>query len=524
MPSEIPPGLPPELPGLPGSGDAFGTAGPERTPPMSVAPALIVAAGGVLLAVVSQAFGGGATGIALAGGFLLLVGVSRVVAWAVRRYELTDREIKVTAGVLERTSSVVPYQRVQQVDLHATLLQRLVGLVTVRVGTAGGSEGAQVNIDALNPRQAEHVRTLILYRRDLARAVPGTPTPGARRAAAETFSGPVAAAESDEAVPALTLSAGRLALAGATGSSIWLGIVVLLGAVFAALDTLGTDGTDIAGAVSAFSALALVLLGIGLLVTLPLLGAGYAVLTYGGYRLRVTPEHVRAEYGLLSQRRLTLPRQRVQLVTVDDNPVRRRLGMASVTVQSATVASGDTSRSSRLMVPLLTKEETDWLVLAAVGLVVPAVELRPPAARGRAIRRRLWPPLAIGAAAVAGGALTGAGWPLLVGFAVAALVLAALAVPWGAAYYRRGGYAVTDSGVTLASGVLAHRAWHVPIARVQSAAARQSPFQARRDLATFSLDVAGASPAPHLRDLGEQLSRTLTHDVPLASAPGSSPD
>jgi uncharacterized membrane protein YdbT with pleckstrin-like domain len=198
--------------------------------------------------------------------------------------------------------------------------------------------------------------------------------------------------------------------------------------------------------------------------------------------------------------------------------------MASVTVQSATVASGDTSRSSRLMVPLLTKEETDWLVLAAVGLVVPAVELRPPAARGRAIRRRLWPPLAIGAAAVAGGALTGAGWPLLVGFAVAALVLAALAVPWGAAYYRRGGYAVTDSGVTLASGVLAHRAWHVPIARVQSAAARQSPFQARRDLATFSLDVAGASPAPHLRDLGEQLSRTLTHDVPLASAPGSSPD
>ncbi len=58
--------------------------------------------------------------------------------WANRRYVLTDRRVLRQRGILTRTISDVPLDRVQDIGVVRTLAERLLGLGTIGVSTAGG--------------------------------------------------------------------------------------------------------------------------------------------------------------------------------------------------------------------------------------------------------------------------------------------------------------------------------------------------------------------------------------------------
>jgi dephospho-CoA kinase len=58
--------------------------------------------------------------------------------WANRRYVLTNRRILRQRGILTRTVSDVPLERVQDIGIVRTLAERLLGLGTIGVSTAGG--------------------------------------------------------------------------------------------------------------------------------------------------------------------------------------------------------------------------------------------------------------------------------------------------------------------------------------------------------------------------------------------------
>lgn len=88
----------------------------------------------------------GAVGIALA--FL------RYRVW---RFELQDDALALERGVLTRVETAVPYVRVQHIDTHRGPIERLVGLSSVVVYTAG-SRGADVTVPGLAPDRARRLR------------------------------------------------------------------------------------------------------------------------------------------------------------------------------------------------------------------------------------------------------------------------------------------------------------------------------------------------------------------------------
>lgn len=85
----------------------------------------------------------------------VLVGIAR---WFSRLYVVTDRRVIVVAGVLSQSAADVPLQRVQHATVSKSLIERVLGLGTVGIATAG-ADGSAVRL--LMVRRPESVVEMV---------------------------------------------------------------------------------------------------------------------------------------------------------------------------------------------------------------------------------------------------------------------------------------------------------------------------------------------------------------------------
>ncbi|ELZ24135.1 hypothetical protein C475_12837 [Halosimplex carlsbadense 2-9-1] len=100
--------------------------------------------------------------VAVGGGLFVLFAVYGAVravflyrSW---RYVVREESLYLTRGVLTRVQTVVPYVRVQHIDTRRSAFERVLGLSTLVVYTAG-SRGADVTIPGLTPDTAEDLQS-----------------------------------------------------------------------------------------------------------------------------------------------------------------------------------------------------------------------------------------------------------------------------------------------------------------------------------------------------------------------------
>jgi len=77
--------------------------------------------------------------------------------WRAWSYRVGEIDLRLVRGVLWRTESVVPHARIQHVDTRQGPVERMFGLASVVVYTAG-SVGARVGIPGLIAADAEALR------------------------------------------------------------------------------------------------------------------------------------------------------------------------------------------------------------------------------------------------------------------------------------------------------------------------------------------------------------------------------
>ncbi len=93
-------------------------------------------------------------------------------------YAVRGRDITVRHGVVLRSVTSVPFNRVQHVSVNSGPLERWLGLATIKVFTAGGV-GADLSIEGLVASEAAILQDLILA--NVAEAGPSTATPTSPR-------------------------------------------------------------------------------------------------------------------------------------------------------------------------------------------------------------------------------------------------------------------------------------------------------------------------------------------------------
>jgi putative membrane protein len=465
----------------------------------------------LLPAVLGGASVGGDFRSVLIWGFVLLAVPSIVIAaaqWLAFRFRLQGDELIMDSGVFARRRRVIPIDRVQNVDLAQSALERLAGVAELRIETASGGQDTEASLAVLSVVVAREVQADLLARRATARAARLT----------DHAADPSQATAEPVGQRLLRLSPFDLALAGATSNEAGLiaaGLATLLEVIgrFGALEGLAAWVEEAAGRGAAFdllgTAAAIALLLLAFLILGWLVSIAVTVVHFYGFTLTRIGDDLRREYGLLSRHQTTVPIQRVQALRIEETLPRRALGLVALKIETAGASPQERRRigeGAEAYVPIARTRDMGPLLRAVFhDARFDGVELRPVAPPSR---RREFVRLAfLVTAATAGAVLYGTPRPfLLLGLLLPAWLLAG-------ARYRARGWERAASYAFARNGVLTRVTWIVPERKIQTLHLTETPFQRRWGLATLIIDTAAGGRIARVVDLYRATATRLLADL-----------
>ena len=400
-----------------------------------------------------------------------------LAAWLRFRYGVGEREIVIESGILNRQRRIIPFDRVQDIDIEQPLLARLFGTARVRIETGGGGKD-EGNLDTISLGEAQRIRDLIRGR--------------------ASFTPEAADGEAEEPL-LFQMPFPRLLVAGLFNFS--LVFLAILGGALQYLQplierTIGNPKDWIAPTAerAAGMGLYLTIAFIALLLVLGVVtGIARTIARDYGFRLTRAPAGFRRRRGLFTLSEAVIPLRRVQLALLTSGWLRRRLGWFGLEFQTL---SADAQQSGHQQAAPFARVGEIMPILAEAGFErLPADEDYVRVSRRSILRRMLdWVlPTALVLAAIA--IFRPLALLLLIPLAILPLLLV---LEW-----RRHRYVLTPRAIFIAEGLIAPRLWMLPYENAQSFSVTRSALQRRLGLASLAIDTAGASVfrAPVIRDL-----------------------
>jgi putative membrane protein len=106
---------------------------------------------------------------------LILVCVAGVLQYFHLSWEVTDRDIRLRKGIFKRTDSRIPFERIHSVNVKASLIEQMFGVVGFSLDTAGGHEKDDLIIPSLKKPIAEALKHYIYVKKGLIDGETGAP-------------------------------------------------------------------------------------------------------------------------------------------------------------------------------------------------------------------------------------------------------------------------------------------------------------------------------------------------------------
>jgi len=106
-----------------------------------------------------------------------------IARWFIKAYynsmlfEIVEDEVHVNRGIITKTRKIVPYRTITNVEIKQGPYDRLLGIWTIEIQTAGFSSskiGPEERLDGLPAHELETIQTLIINRVRKVRGSPGT--------------------------------------------------------------------------------------------------------------------------------------------------------------------------------------------------------------------------------------------------------------------------------------------------------------------------------------------------------------
>ena len=453
--------------------------------------------------------------LAIPAGVLAVVAVGVLRYWFFR-FRVDEDRIHIRQGIARRTALDLPFDRVQGINVEQSLLDRILGLVTVSLDTAG-SGTVEGQLPSVTSGLADDLRTRIRAHRPTGEAAEGGVGDGRVAPSKRVARPPSAPAESPGQV-VHRLSLGDIVRIGLANrnfvvAAAFLGIVGQTLAeerLVSVFESLGQAFAGASGLVRTLAVAGIVLAGLAIVLS-------GAFLRYHGFTLWREGAAYRTRAGLLTQREVVVETRKVQQLSLSHNLVMRLLRRHRLRALPAAGQVDDApgSFAEVLEVPLLRGPEAEGLRKRLFGREGRGLSLLPQMAGFRrvsphyvrALALRISsttalasPPFLVGVlmapaeplpGGVVGGVVLGAFLVWLASIPVAALIA------W--VRWRRRGYLHDDDGLASRSGFLGRRVDAFLFRKAQDVAVSQSPLQARKGLATLRVQLAcGKVVVPYL--------------------------
>ena len=452
-------------------------------------------------------------------GILVILAIGVVQYWFFR-FRLEEDRILIRQGFLRKTALELPYNRIQGINVERSLIDRLLGLVTISLDTAG-SAGAEGQLPSVSLGRAEWLRTRVALGR-------GALTGDDAAASGEPSADPSVKQLGDER-PGLAGPLGEELLNLTSGDMIRIGLSnrnILVAAAFlgAISETIGfveealqpafeAAEAAFAGADGLARTIFIALLALSALVVVSSLVVGAAFLRYHNYTVWREGTAFRSRAGLLTQKEVVVETAKIQQLTLSQNLVLRWFGRYRLRALPAALlpgqggeAPGGFKFAEVLEVPLLRAPLAEDLRSRMFGREGKALTLLPqgqaftrvsphyiraltlrigivPAIAGTLLLLRLLGPT------TSWGIATGIWW-------LAWMTLSGL-LAWQR--WRRQGYMYDDDGLASRSGLVGHKVDAFLFRKAQSVTVKRSPLQRRKGLATLEVVLAcGAVRVPYI--------------------------
>ena len=336
--------------------------------------------------------------ILLVTGIVMLV---RFISYRYIWYEYAGDEFSYYSGIISKKRVHIPYQRIQSINQKASLFQRIAGVCTVSIETAGGAENKAVILPYVEKSAAEALRRELFERKQLAQMKEaGIQIPAAASSAniaspsgAPVTSIPAPANPSVQSAPVAGgnaldtpaqiandfrgvfggdaidmgtvtyeygLSNKQLALAAITGKSsftmVFFSIVMAAASLISSIAfLLGTSEDEIFDTLSSLinlipsswiigaiaSVVGFVLI---IMVVVWVVMVVSTCISYGGFRTRRRGARIETEYGIISHNFNGIDIDRIQSIEINQSFFQRLL--KSCTLSLARVASASQESSS----------------------------------------------------------------------------------------------------------------------------------------------------------------------------------
>jgi len=452
----------------------------------------------------------------IGGGILLLTAVWSIASYLAMRYGLTADSLVVRSGVLRRQSRVIPFSRIQGVNVRQSALERVFGVAELRVETATQGAEAEAVLSVLRWKDAQSLREqLVAERQSAFDARPGAiPAPTAVGALVPDPAPMIAAAQTPVLVASVTVE--ELMVAGGTSNNIGVLIALLISgcerfgsSFFDELTLPGGIGSPIEAFAAAMGNVWLLALLV-FVVVVPILFASWlvsvvgSVVRYYGFTLERVGQDLRRRHGLFSRVEASIPMARAQALRFRQSMLRRPFGRGELFVVSAgSVGKGDgTSGGLQHLMPIIRVEHVGSLVTE----VFPDanVDALLTSSAGSGAWRRAAPLSWLRLACKSSFALL-----LIVGVLVAWRGSAWWSLAWllpaawllAGARWRARGLALVPGYVLVREGGIARTTVILPERKLQLIEVVQGPLQRLFGVATVQLTTAGSGGLASMVDL-----------------------
>lgn len=266
-------------------------------------------------------------------------------------------------GVFVKDRTVVSVDRIQSIQITANIVQRILGLVALKVDTAG-SKGNELEIPALERDRADALKALLYQKKEGVETT--NETSDTTRAIAE---------ESGKLLVRLNLL--DLLKVGLTENHLKTGMIAfafVAGTISQYQDFL-TENFDASideYTVQAVDAGVKVIIAFVILYTLfsILLSVGRTILRFYDLRASLKQNTIDISTGLLKKNHYRVPVSKVQFIEWSSNPLRKAVGFESAKLKPSN-SIGEMAKHQKIEIPALRTDKSELLLNGVFGAFEP---------------------------------------------------------------------------------------------------------------------------------------------------------
>lgn len=420
-------------------------------------------------------------------GFMPLLAVSFIyesLYWRNYSYIFEESELKIKSGVFSRNELDIPLKRVQNVDIQRGFFQRLFGIAEVRIETAG-ADSSEAELRYLELEEARTIQEKMEGKENRRERE------GEEKDKKEQYQ-----LSNKNLMLLSTMSFSRIAIG-------FLAALTFFGG--SALVAFARDLIQILG-----TGLFLATASITVFLFFWITSIIYVILRYYRFTIRFRDNSLEFERGLIKRSGGTIPREKIQSVIIEENFLKRKLGYATLKVETAGVSKVSGITGSTVVKPLDTREEI-ISTASDLGFKPPSSEIEN--ITGRSKKRYLRRYIVLGVLVLMLGIyllvfeVTSALIPV-------ALLIIAVSMKASEAKWRNIGYSLGEDLMLFRKGFWNRRTYLTPYFRTQNLISSETVFQRRWDLGTVTVDTAGSSLSnPSVPDLDREMMEQIAEKI-----------